>query len=124
MFRFHTVVFVLGLTSFVPNLTGCSSDDSSGKDGDGKSSTTDDKGTTDDGDGTSGGDGDGALGPKCQAYLDCCKEVAAQEPSLASSCQSVEDQIEKAQSNGASTETYESACESGVTSFQSAGYCK
>lgn len=126
MFRFHSVALVIGLAAFVPNLAACSSDDTSDKGGDGKSATSGDgKGDgNSNGDDKSGDDGKTSLGPKCQAYLECCKELAAKEPSVASSCQSVEDQIENAQNSGASTETYESACESGVTSFQSAGYCK
>jgi hypothetical protein len=46
------------------------------------------------------------------------------QPSLAASCDSVQTQIESAQSNGASTASYESSCKSGLSTFQSAGYCK
>ena len=71
------------------------------------------------------GDGGGAsLGPSCKAYVACCKELATSQPQLAASCDAVQKQIDSAQSNGVSTASYESACKSGVTSFQSAGYCK
>ncbi len=43
---------------------------------------------------------------------------------LAASCDAVQKQIDSAQAHGMSTASYESACKSGVTSFQSAGYCK
>ena len=85
---------------------------------------------TDPADGTDGGKKDGSssggasLGPSCTAYVACCEELAASQPQLAASCDAVQKQIDTAQANGVSTASYESACKSGVTSFQSAGYCK
>jgi hypothetical protein len=78
-----------------------------------------DKGTS----GSSGTKGS-ALGASCKAYVACCEEVATSQPQLAASCDSVKTQIESAQSKGASTSSYESACKSGLSGFQSAGYCK
>ncbi len=71
-----------------------------------------------------GGSGGAALGTSCTAYVACCKELAASQPQLAASCDAVQKQIDSAQAQGVSTASYESACKSGVTSFQSAGYCK
>jgi len=71
-----------------------------------------------------GGSGGAALGPSCTAYVACCKELAASQPQLGASCDAVQKQISSAQAQGVSTASYESACKSGVTSFQSAGYCK
>ena len=65
-----------------------------------------------------------SLGPSCTAYLECCKEVTAAQPQLAGSCDKTQASLEEAQSRGASTKTYESACSSAMTSFKSAGYCK
>lgn len=75
-------------------------------------------------DGGSSSKGGGALGPSCKAYVACCDELAKNQPQIGASCDSVRTQIEKAQASGVSTSTYESACKSGVSSFQSAGYCK
>lgn len=68
--------------------------------------------------------GGASLGPSCTAYVACCEELAASQPQLAASCDAVQKQIDTAQASGVSTASYESACKSGVTSFQSAGYCK
>ena len=74
--------------------------------------------------GSGSGSGGAALGPSCTAYVACCKELAASQPQLGASCDAVQKQISSAQAQGVSTASYESACKSGVTSFQSAGYCK
>ena len=76
------------------------------------------------GGGDGGGNGSASLGPSCTAYIACCKELATSQPQVAASCDAVQKQIESAQTSGASTASYESVCKSGVTSFQSAGYCK
>jgi hypothetical protein len=72
------------------------------------------------------GDGkdDSSLGPSCKAYLECCDEVAAKVPQLGASCDSTRKSITDAQGKGASVESYESACKSGLDGFKSASYCK
>jgi hypothetical protein len=65
-----------------------------------------------------------ALGPACKEYIACCEDLAEENPQVGASCDSVKDQIEKAQKSGVSTSSYESACKSGTSSFKSAGYCK
>ena len=66
----------------------------------------------------------GDLGPQCTAYLACCDEVAAQVPQLGASCDSTRTSIKSAEDKGASTDSYESACSSGLSGFKNAGYCK
>lgn len=74
--------------------------------------------------GSSGtGTGSGALGPACTEYLACCAEIAAKNPQLGASCDSVKTQITNAQTNGISTSNFEASCKSGVGSMKSAGYC-
>lgn len=76
--------------------------------------------------GSSGGSGTAAsaLGPQCEEYIECCEEIAADNPQVAASCDSVKDQIEGAQAQGVSTASYEAGCKSGISTFKSAGYCK
>ena len=63
------------------------------------------------------------VGPKCTEYLACCDEVAAKNPSMGSACDSTRTQIDQAKAQGVSTSSYESACESAISSMKSAGYC-
>ncbi len=65
----------------------------------------------------------GTLGPKCTQYLACCDEVAAKNPSMGSACDSTRTQIDEAKAKGVSTSSYESACESAISSMKSAGFC-
>src|SRR4051794_38586267 len=53
------------------------------------------------------GGGGSALGPSCKAYIACCEELAASNPQVGASCDSVKSQIEMAEANGVSTSTYE-----------------
>jgi hypothetical protein len=106
-------LFACGTGSTSSTGTGTSPTEPAGKDG--GSSSKDDGGSS---------NGGADLGPSCTAYVACCEELAKSQPQLAASCDAVQKQIDTAQANGVSTETYESACKSGVTSFQSAGYCK
>lgn len=72
-----------------------------------------------------GDDDDGAsIGPQCEAYFDCCDEVASAQPSLAGSCDQTRKSVEDATKKGASTATYESSCKQALATMQSAGYCK
>ncbi len=105
--------FACGTGSTTSTGTGSStsSTDPAAKDGGGKD---------DDGGRSSAGD----LGPSCTAYVACCEELAKSQPQLGASCDAVQKQIDTAQASGVSTASYEAACKSGVTSFQSAGYCK
>lgn len=64
------------------------------------------------------------LGPQCEAYVACCKEVASAQPAFASSCKTTEDQLAKAKEQGATSAQTEDACKSGLSTMKSAGYCK
>jgi hypothetical protein len=116
MLRLASLVSVLALFTFACGTGTTTSTGSS-------TSSTDpaakDGGSKDDG----GGSGS-ALGASCTAYVACCEELAKSQPQLAASCDAVQKQIDTAQASGASTASYEAACKSGVTSFQSAGYCQ
>jgi hypothetical protein len=121
MLRHLSVLFPLALSSL---LVACSAGTTTttGDPSPTGSSTSSTDPTTPAKDG--GGSTASALGPSCKAYVACCEELAQKSPQVAASCDSVKTQIEKAQSSGVSTSTYESACKSGVASFKSAGYCK
>jgi hypothetical protein len=64
------------------------------------------------------------LGPECETYLECCDEIADANPTMAASCDNLREQLEAAQAKRASTSSYESACKSGLSSAQSAGFCE
>jgi hypothetical protein len=65
-----------------------------------------------------------SVGPECDAYFDCCDEVAKEQPSLAGSCDQTRKTVDDAVKKGASTETYESSCKQALATMQGAGYCK
>jgi len=69
-------------------------------------------------------DASSSIGPECEAYFDCCDEIAKEQPSLAGSCDSTRKAVEDATEKGASTETYESSCKQALATMQGAGYCK
>lgn len=71
-----------------------------------------------------GDDDTSTIGPKCEAYFDCCDEVASAQPSLAGSCDQTRKSVEDATKKGASTATYESSCKQALEAMQGAGYCK
>jgi len=71
-----------------------------------------------------GEDESSSAGPECDAYFDCCDEVAKEQPSLAGSCDQTRKAVDDAVKKGASTETFESSCKQALSSMQSAGYCK
>ena len=95
-------------------------DQPSGKTSSSKDGTEPSKDTTS-GDTASEGS---SLGPQCEAYLECCTELAEAQPALAGSCDSTRSSIESAQEKGASTASYESSCKSALASARSAGYCE
>jgi hypothetical protein len=118
------VVSVLSF-ALLASTVACGSDDDGGR------TTGSSSGTT----GSSGGSSTSptepaeekktsAIGPSCEAYLDCCEELAAEVPQAAGSCDQTRTSIEDAQAKGASTSSYESACKSGLESAQSMGYCE
>ncbi len=109
--------------AIVASLAACASDDPAPQKQSTKPATTASPTTPEDGE---AGDTSEAssLGPSCTAYLECCEEIAAKMPQLGASCDSTKKSIEDAQEAGASTATYESACKSGISGAQSAGYCK
>ena len=65
-----------------------------------------------------------SIGPECEAYFDCCDEVAKAQPSLAGSCDQTRSAVDDAVKKGASTDTYESSCKQAIAAMQGAGYCK
>lgn len=65
-----------------------------------------------------------SAGPECEAFLDCCDEVAADQPAFAGACDSSRKSIDDAIEKGASTDTYESSCKQALSGMQSAGHCK
>ena len=71
-----------------------------------------------------GEDEKSSIGPECEAYFDCCDEVAKDQPSLAGSCDQTRKAVDDATKKGASTETYESSCKQALATMQGAGYCK
>jgi hypothetical protein len=69
-------------------------------------------------------DSKASVGPNCTAYLECCDELAEDQPSVAQSCDTTRKAIDDAVESGAAVESYETACKSAVSSWKSAGYCK
>lgn len=69
-------------------------------------------------------DSETSVGPNCTAYLECCEDLAEDQPSVADSCDTMRKAIEDAVDKGASADSYEAGCKSAVTSWKSAGYCK
>jgi hypothetical protein len=104
------------------SLVACAGDDDDDKQ---PSSST--SSTTPAADGGAKGSGETAstgLGPQCEAYVACCKEVASAQPALASSCKTAQDQLAKAKEQGATSAQTEDACKSYIATMKTAGYCK
>jgi len=83
-------------------------------------------GGDDDGDDSGGGTTQAVtLGPQCQAYQDCCEELAADNGTMADACAQAMDQYEKAiEQDPSKKDALESSCEQGLSGAQTAGYCK
>ncbi len=133
MFRSIFGVVLVSLSGLV-GVVGCSggpdsdegtSPPSSGE-GQGTKSPAKSSDSTDPGGGEDKGGEDkkSSAGPECEAYFDCCDEVAEAQPSLAGSCDQTRKAVDDAVKKGASTETYESSCKQAIAAMQSAGYCK
>jgi hypothetical protein len=128
MIRFTQLVLIVSSTALI-GLTGCSggseegtgtpTSSSSGSDGSAeKPAKSSDSGSP------APEDDEASVGPQCTEYFACCEEIAKSQPALAGSCDSTRTAVESATKKGASTASYESACEQALTSMQSAGYCK
>lgn len=91
------------------------SDDSNGSTASGEQSEGSDESEDD--------SADSSLGPQCEVYFACCEEIVDDHPQLAASCDQTKSQIDAAEEKGASTSSYESACESALDAARSAGYC-
>ena len=87
--------------------------------------TQDSQGSSDTPEGSDEGDdsSESSVGPQCEAYFACCKEIADEHPEVAASCDQTKSQIDAAEEKGASTSSYESACESALDAAKSAAYC-
>ena len=126
----RSILGVVLVSLSLSGLVGCSggSDSDEGTsapaNGQGKG-TTDPAKSSDSTDPADGQDESGSsIGPECEAYFDCCDEVAKDQPSLAGSCDQTRKSVEDATKKGVTTETYESSCKQALSAMQGAGYCK
>lgn len=128
MFRSIFGVVLVSLSALV-GVVGCSGGPDSDEgtsppsSGEGQGTKTPAK-SSDSTDPEGGEDEKSSAGPECEAYFDCCDEVAEAQPSLAGSCDQTRKAVDDAVKKGASTETYESSCKQAIAAMQSAGYCK
>lgn len=89
----------------------------------GSSSSSSSSSSHDTSDDSSSDSSDDALGPQCQAYLDCCDQIAESQPSMSGSCDGMRDQLANVQDEGLSTSSYEPTCKSAHNSLRNAGLC-
>lgn len=122
---FGVLVVSLSLTSLVGCSGGPESDEQTETPaGDQAKGTKDSEQPSDSTDPAEEKDKGSSVGPQCEAYLDCCDEIAKDQPALAGSCDTTRKSVDDAIDKGASTETYESSCKQALATMQSAGYCK
>ncbi len=122
---FGVVLVALSLSAVVGCSGGSDSDEGTSapasKDGQGSSDPSKSADSTDP---AAGDKSSSSIGPECEAYFDCCDEIAKAQPSLAGSCDQTRKAVEDATKQGASTATYESSCKQALATMQGAGYCK